>query len=420
MINLATLTAAITTSAGDKTQDSAVNSDLPLTDGTQPESFVNQLGQHLQALARRNPVALQGALHQSGKAQTAMEKTGVQALSSADLTALVASLSTPQPQASQPDGEPKADTEGDYPAGLTDGELQALQALSTMLNTNIVPATVADKMPLAGQLHQESGLDLAIRGEKQRGDNLLQAAAAGGAEHARPQHEDLSTHNLKASPPATNPAATAAQTADMLQTAGRTLADTAREPHDEPQATSVLNTSHALAMPAVASSVTASVSQGLVNAPSTPLLNAQLGSDEWQQALGQQILMFNRNGQQTAELRLHPQDLGSIQISLKLDNDQAQLNMVSGHTQVRNALEAAIPQLRAALAESGITLGQSNVSSDNFPQDQAFTGQQDQRNNSGGKAFALPGEQDNSVTPLAVPASLQARAEGRGAVDIFA
>ncbi|WP_168415688.1 flagellar hook-length control protein FliK [Erwinia amylovora] len=157
-----------------------------------------------------------------------------------------------------------------------------------------------------------------------------------------------------------------------------------------------------------------------VSAPSTPLLNAQLGSPEWQQALGQQILMFSRNGLQTAELRLHPQDLGSIQISLKLDNDQAQLSLVSNLSQVRDALEAAIPQLRASLAESGINLGQSDVSSDAFQQGKSFHGQQEQQRNRHETPFSLANDNDGDATPMAVPASLQARASGTNAVDIFA
>ena len=71
--------------------------------------------------------------------------------------------------------------------------------------------------------------------------------------------------------------------------------------------------------------------------------------------------MFHRNGQQSAELRLHPQELGALQITLKLDDQQAQLHIASAHGQVRAAVEAAMPQLRHALAESGINLGQSSV-----------------------------------------------------------
>ena len=60
---------------------------------------------------------------------------------------------------------------------------------------------------------------------------------------------------------------------------------------------------------------------------------------------------------------LTPQDLGQVHISLKLDDNLAQLQMVSPHSHVRAALEAALPMLRTQLAESGIQLGQSNISS---------------------------------------------------------
>ena len=178
------------------------------------------------------------------------------------------------------------------------------------------------------------------------------------------------------------------------------------------------------ALSAAMNSATAAVAQPAASAtamtPTAPQINAQLGSPEWQQAVSQQVLMFSRNGQQNAELRLHPDDLGAIQISLKPDNDQAQLNMISGHSQVRAALEAALPHLRTALAESGINLSQSNIGSDAFPQSQSFGGQQESRRDQAQGGFSLTPDNDNDVTPLAVPAALQARAAGSSAVDTFA
>lgn len=94
----------------------------------------------------------------------------------------------------------------------------------------------------------------------------------------------------------------------------------------------------------------------LISTPPTPQLNAQLGSPEWQQVLSQQVLMFHRNGQQSAELRLQPQELGALQITLKIDDQQAHFHIASANGQVRAAVEAAMPQLRHALAESGISL----------------------------------------------------------------
>lgn len=95
--------------------------------------------------------------------------------------------------------------------------------------------------------------------------------------------------------------------------------------------------------------------------PATGQLTQEMGTPAWQQALGQQVACFTRNGIQHAELRLHPKELGSLQISLQLKNEQAELHFVSPSHQVRSAIEAAVPHLRTSLAESGIALGQSSV-----------------------------------------------------------
>ncbi|ACY84982.1 flagellar hook-length control protein FliK [Edwardsiella piscicida] len=147
---------------------------------------------------------------------------------------------------------------------------------------------------------------------------------------------------------------------------------------------------------------------------SAPLLNAPLGSGEWQQALGQQVLMFARNGQHQAELRLHPQDLGAVQITLRLDDNQAQLHMAAAHGQVRAALEAALPHLRTALAESGIQLGQSSIGSE--AQSQWGNGQQQgQAPQPDATPFIVA---DNAVsTPLDAVAPTTVRRH-LGAVDI--
>lgn len=85
---------------------------------------------------------------------------------------------------------------------------------------------------------------------------------------------------------------------------------------------------------------------------------------EWKHSVSQQIVMFSRNGIHNAEIRLHPEELGSLHITLRLHQEQAQVHIVSEHAQVRQAMEQAIPQLRAAMAESGVQLGQSSVSAD--------------------------------------------------------
>ncbi|WP_261910394.1 flagellar hook-length control protein FliK [Salmonella enterica] len=143
--------------------------------------------------------------------------------------------------------------------------------------------------------------------------------------------------------------------------------------------------------------------------------DAPLGSHEWQQTFSQQVMLFTRQGQQSAQLRLHPEELGQVHISLKLDDNQAQLQMVSPHSHVRAALEAALPMLRTQLAESGIQLGQSSISSESFAGQQQSSSQQQSSRAQHTDAF---GAEDDIA--LAAPASLQAAARGNGAVDIFA
>ncbi|WP_347113454.1 flagellar hook length control protein FliK [Leclercia sp. S52] len=148
-----------------------------------------------------------------------------------------------------------------------------------------------------------------------------------------------------------------------------------------------------------------------------PVVSAQLGSNEWQQTISQHITLFTRQGQQSAELRLHPEDLGQVQISLKLDDNQAQLQMISGHSHVRAALEAALPVLRTQLAENGIELTQSSISSENFNGQQQASSQHQQQTSRSGNTGGFDEESDEL---LAVPASLQSAARGNNAVDIFA
>ncbi|EBU7773763.1 flagellar hook-length control protein FliK [Salmonella enterica subsp. enterica serovar Bareilly] len=169
---------------------------------------------------------------------------------------------------------------------------------------------------------------------------------------------------------------------------------------------------HGAAMPTLSS---ATAQPQPLPVASAPVLSAPLGSHEWQQTFSQQVMLFTRQGQQSAQLRLHPEELGQVHISLKLDDNQAQLQMVSPHSHVRAALEAALPMLRTQLAESGIQLGQSSISSESFAGQQQSSSQQQSSRAQHTDAF---GAEDDIA--LAAPASLQAAARGNGAVDIFA
>lgn len=101
-------------------------------------------------------------------------------------------------------------------------------------------------------------------------------------------------------------------------------------------------------------------------------LEPRIGSAGWDNALGQKVLWMVSNQQQVAELNLDPPDLGPLQVTLSINNDQASATFVSQHADVRQALEAALPRLKEMMAESGISLGDATVSAGTSQQQGGF------------------------------------------------
>jgi flagellar hook-length control protein FliK len=421
---------AKTTSTGvssESTLDSTGGETLTGGDASQ-QGFLTLLGNRLLSLAQqgasRAPDASVGETVADADGKVAKKPALSDLLAALDkpeaLTALL------QPKQGKVDAKDEIATdEKETPAvTLSNSDLQALQALYAMLpNNTSVPVTPA------GMKNSDLLSTGGNKSDKQSTLNALSAALGhvtgeeGDDTGASSKNSDsglMVPFNSKSANSAGTAKTTVNPAAASIDPAFQQVMSQVSKDIDKENSSSAPNATITNNVISTASSLLTPTSNSMVSAPATPLLNSQLGSPEWQQALGQQILMFSRNGQQTAQLHLHPQDLGSIQISLKLDNDQAQLSMVSNHSQVRAALEAAMPQLRASLAESGINLGESNVSSDAFQQGQSFNGQQEQQRNNNGSPFSLATENDSDVTPIAVPAALQARAAGSNAVDIFA
>ncbi|WP_312836908.1 flagellar hook-length control protein FliK [Pantoea sp.] len=397
-----------------------------------PQDFLTALGNRLLTLAKQQGEPAQPA-------ENAAESEAKSAPAS-DLTALLAALDKPgtlsallQPENIKATAKSADDKDKSDAAALSATDQQNLQALFAMLPATVNAATPAQTSEAATEslTSDSAGAKraatpaLSLLTAQSDADATQQENAPTQGKHAQLAAEAVSAGDSASagvgtqSAAATTPSSASALTLDgSFQQALSAFGTQEDKTAAQPDSSSTLTASAPLSGASLVNTpVTASAS---ASTPSTPMLNAQLGSPEWQQALSQQIVMFTRNGQQNAELRLHPADLGAIQISLKLDNDQAQLNMVSSHSHVRAALEAALPQLRSALAESGINLGQSNVSSDAFAQGQGYQGQQQARRDSQHGSFSLSQDNDNEITPIAVPSALQARVTGTGAVDIFA
>jgi len=90
-------------------------------------------------------------------------------------------------------------------------------------------------------------------------------------------------------------------------------------------------------------------------------LGAALGSREFAEAFGSQVVLWVRDGVQEARLQLHPAELGPVSIQIALDGSAAQVDFHAAQAQTREAIEASLPALALALRESGFTLSGGGV-----------------------------------------------------------
>lgn len=152
---------------------------------------------------------------------------------------------------------------------------------------------------------------------------------------------------------------------------------------------------------------------GSAAVPTPAAVNTPVTSPVWPQQLGQQLVQFaQRGGDQLVQMQLHPAELGPLSISLKMGEQGAQAHFLSSHAQVRQVIEQAIPQLREALAEQGIALGETSVGGQRESSEQGLA---QQPSGGGGQPGHEGGEEDSLLAPTQkAPVTLDGR------VDLYA
>jgi flagellar hook-length control protein FliK len=137
----------------------------------------------------------------------------------------------------------------------------------------------------------------------------------------------------------------------------------------------------------------------------------------WNNDFAQKVTWIATQNKQFAELTLNPPSMGSIEISLKLDNDKstATATFFSSNAEVRETIETSLPRLREMLAGAGIQLGQAHVGAESFRQTSGH-GQ--------GPGEGAPSPSGNDADILAsdqqaARIAASAIAAGRGMVDMF-
>jgi len=86
-------------------------------------------------------------------------------------------------------------------------------------------------------------------------------------------------------------------------------------------------------------------------------------------ALSERVQWLVKEGIQSAELTLHPQDMGPIRIEMSIDGTAASIDFAATQADTRAAIEQALPRLRDLLADQGLQLGGTQIGADTSRQD---------------------------------------------------
>ncbi len=140
-------------------------------------------------------------------------------------------------------------------------------------------------------------------------------------------------------------------------------------------------------------------------------IQVPVSSPNWSQAVAQRVLWLASNGVQSAQLQLHPRELGPVDIRISVANDQTQVQFSSQYGVVRESLEASMQRLRELFDASGLQLVDVSVSDQGLSREQ-----QSERG-----ALATGGAQADAFEETAPLANIAAETiTGAGLVDYYA
>lgn len=136
----------------------------------------------------------------------------------------------------------------------------------------------------------------------------------------------------------------------------------------------------------------------------------------WQRAVNERVVWMAGRNLQSAELKLHPAELGPLQVQLSVDDKVVSVSISAAHAQTREALEGAMPKLREMLLDQGMDLGGASVDGGGS---ESSADAQDERLGHESAVGPGRGEDDASADAGSAGTLAAATATDRG-VDLFA
>ena len=255
---------------------------------------------------------------------------------SAAATAQAAPESRTAPAAAVAVDGQTADTDSVEPAGKAadDGDDAPASGIAPFMLTLLLPGAITPLAHKAGAAH---ALPSAIAGQAGKNPALaaLQAAVLANPQAADPLTTSVATDGLAQAP---------AALAQILAGAKPGL----REALATDDATA------AVAAPPPPQGAAPSVPQVQVLAPA--------GTPAFATELNQQITWFATQDVKQARIRLHPEELGMLDLKISVQHGHVDVAITAQHPGAVLALQQSLPQLDQMLAQQGLALGHSEVS----------------------------------------------------------
>lgn len=246
-------------------------------------------------------------------------------------------------------GKPDDAKEPAAPAKAADGTDAADTASDAATAAAAMLALLGQSAPAATAPSAPTGLLAAANGPR----GALGPLAANG----KPAAAETALGALLASATATAAAATTPAAATAATDKFAELLPGIAAPKDE--ATTAL-----AQLAAQPSALSAAASGNPVIAPAPHLLNlaSTVGTPAFTQDLGQQISWLGTQDLKQARIRLHPEDLGPLDIKMSVSHDRVDLTFIAQHPATVHAVQQSLAHLDAMLAQQGMTLGHADVS----------------------------------------------------------
>ncbi len=89
-----------------------------------------------------------------------------------------------------------------------------------------------------------------------------------------------------------------------------------------------------------------------------------LNHSQWTNKFSEHIIWLGHQGIKSALIKIHPEDWGPLEISIKVVKDSASVNINSHNSHVRDIVDQALPKLREMMSEQGLNLSDVHIGSD--------------------------------------------------------